>query len=151
MDTIYNVDYFIKKFEAIPEEKWCTGSWKNGESCCANGHCGVMQSISPTNESESLKNIFSVMKVTEVGTNMKIEETKHGIGYSYVAVKINDGLTKEYQQLTPKQRILAALYDIKKMQQPEYPDLTKELAVLPKDEVSDKVIKPEYHESKVHK
>jgi hypothetical protein len=40
----YNLDYFIRKFEAIPEDQWCTGDFVkvvNGkEQRCAFGHCG---------------------------------------------------------------------------------------------------------------
>jgi len=50
---------------------------------------------------------------------------------------VNDGNLRRYSQPTPKQRILAALYDIKKMQQPHYADITKELAVLPVNEIPD--------------
>jgi hypothetical protein len=50
---------------------------------------------------------------------------------------INNGCNYNYQQPTPKQRILAALYDIKKMQEPAHTDITKELAVLPVNETSD--------------
>lgn len=37
METIYNVDYFIKKFEAIPESSW----GKINLDTCALGHCGM--------------------------------------------------------------------------------------------------------------
>lgn len=36
----YDVDYFINKFEAIPEEMWCVGLWVDSEGRkCALGHC----------------------------------------------------------------------------------------------------------------
>lgn len=103
----YNVDYFIKKFEAIPEDQWTTGErhGSNGTHC-AHGWCDLNELSMPylntySNEEKSLVKVFTpIMK---------------GTG----CAKINNGFHPNYQQPTPKQRILAALYDIKKMQQPE--------------------------------
>jgi len=37
----YDFDFFIDKFEAIPENNWCTGTFLDaGGRCCALGHCG---------------------------------------------------------------------------------------------------------------
>jgi len=81
---MFDVDYFIKKFEAIPDEDWTTGQFENdiGQRC-ALGHCTFI-------ESASLKDIL----LDEVA-------------------EINDGTDGQYQQETPKSRILAALKDIK--------------------------------------
>lgn len=113
---MYTVDYFINKFEAIPEEKWCIEKWADDDKRCAFGHCGVNTDnfLSYPSEAKGLADLFPL---------------------SCVVFDINDGDDKRYQQPTPKQRILAALYDIKKAQSPTYPDLTKELAVLPVDRV----------------
>ena len=36
----YTVDYFLEKFDAIPEEKWTTRAFSNDEGQrCAEGHC----------------------------------------------------------------------------------------------------------------
>jgi hypothetical protein len=92
----YNVDYFINKFEAIPEDQWCTGTFVdpyNG-SHCALGHCGVNKNSNTNWPQESL----DLMKLL----------------HNYVNVtSINDGKDFKYQQETPKQRILAALKNIK--------------------------------------
>jgi len=59
---------------------------------------------------------------------------------SHCVYSINDKRSNKHPQPTPKQRILAALYDIKKMQQPaqpEWKDITSDLAVLPVNETSD--------------
>ena len=118
---MYNVDYFIKKFEAIPEENWTVGVYEDGDKCCAMGHCGIRDdfSVPDTYESRELfRLIFS--------------------NYSCHVTNINDGEIEGYQQPTPKQRILAALYDIKKLEQPQYDNITKEIAALPiQPEVSD--------------
>lgn len=118
---IYDVDYFIKKFSAIPENMWCIEKLRNHlNQRCANGHCGIEQYGHKTNESIALKKIFSVLTITsatEVG--LINGETMHGIFLSVKAMDINDGKAREYQQPTPKQRILAALHDIKKLTEPK--------------------------------
>lgn len=91
--TDFSVDYFIAKFEAIPEEEWCVGHYNLGIQHCALGHCGA--SVKPTaawpDEAHMLENL-----VTE-----------------YSVASINDGEEDDYKQPTPRQRILAALRDIK--------------------------------------
>lgn len=59
----YNIDYFIKKFTAIPEGKWCTGMYLNdNDQSCALGHCGVRYTEScgynKTDEANALITIF---------------------------------------------------------------------------------------------
>ena len=92
---MYDVDYFIKKFAAIPDEDWTTRKFVNDlGQCCALGHCGSrtmpkgLYSVH-SRESTSLRDIL----LNEV-------------------VEINDGRHGQYQQETPKARILAALRDI---------------------------------------
>lgn len=113
----YDVNYFIKKFEAIPEDNFISNDWEDAyRGHCAGGHCGLNGNNCDegTKEAISLAKVLSPLKVT----NNKI--VGFDTGYFWWKIPaINDGSTKEYQQPTPKQRILAALYDIKKMQQPE--------------------------------
>lgn len=96
----YDVDYFIKKFEAIPEELWFVGDYISqcGTKRCAAGWC---------NEHINIRNIESE----------KMAVVFEPLGRLVIA-NINDGKDERYQQPTPKQRILAALNDIKKMQEP---------------------------------
>lgn len=92
---MYDVNYFIEKFEAIPEDKWCTMSLEIEGRHCALGHCSVY----------------------------KMNERLHGEGQALVSLLfnslgfsvfyINDRETYDYPQNSPKQRILAALYDIR--------------------------------------
>jgi hypothetical protein len=98
----YTVDYFIKKFEAIPEELWLVGSRGEGGADsphCAHGWC-------------ALGNIDSLAGNEENG----LIEVFRPIMNGYGVATINNGYNERYQQPTPKQRILAALYDIKKLQ-----------------------------------
>lgn len=99
METIYNVDYFIKKFEATQDNKWITNNYILGDSFCALGFCG-RDGIRESKEADDLVNLF--------------------LSNSFAhPAEVNDGKQNQpYQQPTPKQRILAALYDIKAKQQP---------------------------------
>lgn len=93
----YDVDYFIRKFEAIPEEKWCVGAYEDGMGRrCAYGHCGKVFAYD-SRESGRLRALA------------------FGIGIRFLA-DINDGSDPGYRQPTPKQRVLAALRDIKAKQ-----------------------------------
>lgn len=92
----FSIKYFISKFEAIPEDKWCVGDYYKEGSACALGHLGKRSKRSdgtsrfdPTCESLALQSILG----------------------SQEAHKINDGLNG-FASLgtTPKQRILNALY-----------------------------------------
>lgn len=110
----YDVHYFIKKFEAIPDEKIIELKLINGlGGRCANGWCGVNVDGGLTDESRALQQVASVLTVTEVNTSQPIIEYSV---YSRKMAVINNGDSNEYRQPTPKQRILAALYDIRDMQ-----------------------------------
>lgn len=117
MNQQYDVDYFIKKFEKIPEELIVPGVFDDGKGGhCANGWCGAQDSRP---EGKALQKIFSPLalhyKYTVFSTIIVVVDVD---AYSNKAAAVNNGSTLEYQQPTPKQRILAALYDIKAMQIP---------------------------------
>lgn len=88
-----DAESFIELFTPIPEEMWCTEKFMDDHGrCCAEGHCGS------TNNNTS-----------ELGTKLCLlffycNETLW---------QVNDGTDSRYQQPTPKQRVLAALNDIK--------------------------------------
>lgn len=87
----YDTNYFIKKLEAIPEDRWCIFQIVNSmKQHCAVGHC------SEFGETSALRHLFA--------TNLKMEVTT-----------VND-YKEIYLQPHPKQRILAALYDIKSLE-----------------------------------
>ncbi len=114
MNTIYDVDYFIKKFEAIENNKWigwtCLGNGYNlrKEQTCALGFCGGYAEFSE--ESNSLIEIFShYFKIN----NFDIPGDVNAIVY-----KINDN--KNLVNLpTPKQRVLSVLYKMKELKYKE--------------------------------
>jgi hypothetical protein len=115
----YTVDYFIKKFEAIPKNRIISGSQGENGYHCAVGWCknirGEYGNCSPTfkghrcfsPEAHALyllfkgAGIYGITSTADSGWNV---------------ADVNNGDNPKYQQPTPKQRILAALYDIKAMQ-----------------------------------
>lgn len=109
----YDVDYFINKFEAIPEDRWCMNEFRIGSAKCANGHCGLTDEFQVTVESLALREMFLKLPIHYLGSGYKVDGA--GGKYSINAAMINDGRVEEYRQPTPKQRILAALQDIKAM------------------------------------
>lgn len=116
---IYDVDYFIKKFEAIPETMWTINKLEDKGKYCANGLCGIRSYNSDlflmNKEGGALQKVFSAIDITgneDPYAGLAIVDFSK---YSRKAAYINNGNTLQYQQPTPKQRILAALYDIKKM------------------------------------
>lgn len=129
---MYTLDYFIQKFEKL--NNWCIGIRTDEYgNHCALGHCSPNNYGSwddETPESGALSKLFFDNKIFYPGYDV---EVVHGVA------AVNNGTHPKYQQPTPKQRILAALQDIKKMQQPQYPDIRKELAVF---EIGDKTDLP---------
>lgn len=115
----YDVDYFLNKFQAIPEVRWTTGKFVRGNKRCAGGHCGMGKQPKQTEEYTHLERLFALLSVSSVTAEKMYCIVPH----------INDGQTNEYQQPTPKQRIMAALYDIKKLQKQKKKQRTKTVYV----------------------
>lgn len=94
MKTKYTIDYFIKKFKAIPKNRWCCRVFKNERGQrCALGHCNFLNVDGPSKEAEVLFQLFA-------SNNLMVTE-------------VNDGGHGRYKQKHPKDRILAALNHIK--------------------------------------
>lgn len=98
----YDVDFFIDFFTAIPEDRWCTLWFTDGDKHCAAGHVIFFKNY--PNNTESYK-IFEVLYNLFDSNGMYQNITG-----------ISDGIDINYQQSTPKQRILAALRNIKNKQ-----------------------------------
>lgn len=103
----YNIDFFIDFYEKTKEEDWCVERFAiyfpGSVQRCALGFCEVMDG----------DNNYTQTRAALWGLN-------NGIAI------INDGHDPNYQQPTAKQRVLAALYDIKKSQYPELSTVTVE-------------------------
>ena len=108
-----NVQHFIDKFEAIPEERWGVGVLQAEDNTrCALGHCIPQLDSFPGVSVGSCSEIR--IKFTDEGEEL-IDLMMDKLHMS--VVDINDGNCPEYWQPTPKQRILAALRDIQSLEQ----------------------------------
>ena len=124
METTMDVDYFLRKFSAIPEEMWLIGSQGERDIYgdkphCALGWCrnenmiygnALAHSVNgnPNMEDGALAKLF-----LDAGIFGYYNSTMQGVAM------VNNGDHPKYQQPTPKARILAALHDIKAMQEPK--------------------------------
>lgn len=99
----YSIEYFIKKFEAIPDGEWTTGVFRDSSGrCCAQGFCDFVGVEHPTDHSEreSLRRIFWDYNMSVVSVNDHAD-IRRSPGY--------DCLPPFPENSTPKQRILIAL------------------------------------------
>lgn len=100
----YDINYFIDKFSKIPNRMWTVGSdgWKGIEGkYCADGYCGS-NGGHQTEESKALA--------------LLLHPLLNDCPLIDVVWKINDGNYEPYHWSNypePKERILAALYDLK--------------------------------------
>lgn len=93
-EAIATLEYFIDKFEKIPEENWHVENYfdyDHPEKRCALGHCGMISQVA-TAEGAALIDLT------------------YKNGFSRIS-SINDGKDTIYTQPTPKQRVLAYLRD----------------------------------------
>lgn len=92
--------YFIQHFRKIPENRWCTGTSRLDKARDVYGHCPVF-----TDELD-LKDptgpVYSNGDLMALGAQF-------GISFR----EINDGKDPDYQEVSAKQRVLAALIDIR--------------------------------------
>lgn len=102
-----NVDYFIAKFEEIPDELWGTGAYQSGTRRCVLGHCGYRLS-------QDSPGPRTLLISTPEGAALNEHFCYHGL----TTTGVNDGLDPRYRQPTPRARILAALRDIKSNENP---------------------------------
>jgi hypothetical protein len=105
--TTYTAEYFIRKFEAIPEEKWCVNEFRAGRKKCALGHCGV-RANTPV-KVDAVDHFGSCpwgIPAADALHRLVGQHFSSGVGH------INDGEHPLFKQPTPKARILAALSDI---------------------------------------
>lgn len=99
MKTKYDVSYFIRKYEAIPEKKWCTGRLNKIilKFPFYIQHCV----LGFTNRARgSASEEYSLITLIQEHLNVH-------------PFSINDFPSDMFPQSTPKQRNLAALYYIK--------------------------------------
>lgn len=105
---------FINHFAAIPESKWNSGfQYKGDGTCCALGHLNYSYSRFV---SRTWKTSEKQMQLRVLFIDCGIPQIKPSDGPAggNLVAQINNGDHHLYQQETPKQRILAALEDVKK-------------------------------------
>ena len=111
----FTVDYFINKFEAIPEDRWCVNEFKSGDKCCAQGFCMSLDAINVVRESP-----LNIIEISRGYPEWNSLITIFGVCYNNIVIaSINNGNDPRYPQPTPKQRVLAALHDLKRKEQPK--------------------------------
>lgn len=87
MKTIYDEDYFLAKWEAIPEDMWLVGSTgDSGGPRCVLGHTLNGQNV--TEETTALYEIFNPLHSSPA--------------------TVNNGNDNRFKQPTPKERVIAA-------------------------------------------
>lgn len=92
---VYDAAYFIRKFEAIPDDQWCLVQYVDDRGRrCAFGHCGV-EDDDPAGS------------MSRGGEGRALDTLLGGLAHL-----INDGVYSAYKQPHPKARILAALRDL---------------------------------------
>jgi len=103
-----DVNYFLEKLNKIPTNQWGSGNLNNH---CVLWHCGMRDYAHPTEESKAL--------------------TKVLFGEEWCDFKVwglNDLTGKKFQSYnSPKERIIAALEEVKRKQFPNSIPLANEL------------------------
>jgi len=101
-ETKYTVDYFIAKFERIPEDDWCMHFFVTPDKRhkCAFGHCGI-------------RNTESFVRRTYINSEAEaLDELFKSCGMDVITV--NNDEDAIFTGGTIKSRILRALQHIKK-------------------------------------
>jgi hypothetical protein len=101
-----DIDFFINFFEGLPDEQWLVGARHRGSRRSAEGF------LANTDRPAwyALTELASKMVVHFSVDPDKGQQVKSSL---QIIDAINDGETIEYQQATPKERVLAALRDLK--------------------------------------
>jgi hypothetical protein len=111
MNIIEQIDDLITLFTSIPEERWCTGVQSNGKGqCCAYGHA-------LGRDGSGLGN-YNVLFHPEMMT--KRSDTLHYLSdkINHCFAAINNGDDTQFQQSTPKKRVIAGLLYAKSLLSP---------------------------------
>lgn len=102
MRNKYTVGYFIRKFKAIPANRWCIGVFINArDQKCVLGHLGA-RGIRLEEEFQMPESAAALVRL--------VRESKVG----YDIADINNCPLPGFRQTTPRGRVLAALNSIKR-------------------------------------
>lgn len=117
MENLMDVNYFIKKFSAINDKNWIVNALslpEDRDKRCSQGHCIPKSLLSKGAELWEVK--FVKENCVELYSLALLFSNDYVTGAGKVA-DINNGIAFEYKQKSPKLRILAALNDVKKLQE----------------------------------
>lgn len=130
---VYDLDYFIAKFKTIPDKKFCVNYffsiteyqlfgftiYSKITARCAQGHCVPKELIDFVLDKREGFTISEVADyIPEWAALLEITGGCMANGDPLIAL-INNGHIPEYQQSTPKARILAFLDDLKIVEEME--------------------------------
>lgn len=113
---MYNADYFITKFEAIPDEKWAAGTLRNDRGGrCALGLCGLddLYQIDNTNWPEELEAWPEEARALSLLFMKEFESQGVYLNPFEAVYRVNDSYSSRWGD-TPKKRILNFLNEIKR-------------------------------------
>lgn len=91
-NTIYDCSYFIRKFEAIPENMWCIGALSYNNKSCALGFCGAKPE----------KGVVTIKMFPEASALYDLFKKFLG----EIVFHTNDGVDSRYKQPTPSKESL---------------------------------------------
>ena len=100
-----NARYFIRKFEAIPTNRWTVNRFNVHNRSCALGHCGMSDNNADTPESKALQILFREVGLTVTGVN----DSNQGGLPTMLPISSNDKTYSTDLGDTPKERIINAL------------------------------------------
>lgn len=118
----YTVEYFLDKFSKISERRWTIQRFFKRNFFAPNQHCAQGFCLPKSVLRQMAKSKFSGTHGVNYGLVPELIGLFRLFGTpskqtSVLIASINNGLDERYQQPTPKARILAALHDIKKLQE----------------------------------
>jgi len=87
----------IAELEVIPDERWCMGSYVNGETCCVLGHLGMVSRYDP--QYDDNVHMSLIKKLNRIIPRWNFCTLYH----------VNDNHNPNFPQSTPKARVLAYL------------------------------------------
>lgn len=106
---IYDVNWFLDFFSAIPEDKWCVCALERGDTRCANGHLNYrVHGSGQWPDGQPPASVFALTDLTQKHLGLSAPDINNGNFFNVVT---------RFPQPTPRARILAALTDIKSQQE----------------------------------
>lgn len=106
-DEIHNIQFYIDKFEETPDDGWTTGRYIEGNRKDVFGWLGCYEEVK---ESGGKVEVFT--SAADSLVRMFNGNGEFGSGWELITA-ICDGRHVSYEQDTPKERIIAALNDLK--------------------------------------